>query len=468
MATRRDQLQSYQFMTQRVISAFIMRETDPQQSPLRRGIGALFGGLMIAVLVGAGFGVYGILTKVGSDPWQTNGSVVIENETGASFVYFDGVLHPTLNYASAMLAAGRPSPPVYHVASSSMSSVARGVTVGIPGAPSSLPRADRRVGLPGTVCASIGSTTPGRPASTVTLGISVDPEGGRNVDDGAVLVKDSGQSATYVVWHGRRHLIRDDRTVVPALFGAVSAVTVGGTWLNVLPSGADIAMIDVASQGTAAAAVPGRKVGEILTAHTGSGPQSYLVLNDGLAPISELQKDLISAKYSVQPRDVPIAEITSRPRSGRSFEPNSDAGQPPSTPQLVRLSASDNLCAVTADAGAPPRLVVGGVVPGGDQATRTSSASPAGTPLADRIVVPGGHVATVRALASPGATSGPYYVVTDLGIKFAVPDPAVFAMLGYNPADVVDVPASLLATLPSGPTLDPTAATHAVPAAAGG
>ena len=70
MATRRDQLQSYQFLTQRVISAFVMRETDPPQSPLRRGIGAVFAGVMVAVIVGAVFGVYGLLTKVGSNNWK--------------------------------------------------------------------------------------------------------------------------------------------------------------------------------------------------------------------------------------------------------------------------------------------------------------------------------------------------------------------------------------------------------------
>src|SRR5690349_21198013 len=101
MASRRDQLQSYQFLTQRVVSAFVMRETDPAQSPLRRGIGAIFAGLMIAVMVGAGFGVVGILTKGGSGGWKVDGTVVIEKETGAAYLYQGGALHPMLNYASA-------------------------------------------------------------------------------------------------------------------------------------------------------------------------------------------------------------------------------------------------------------------------------------------------------------------------------------------------------------------------------
>src|SRR5215813_2594405 len=114
MATRRDQLQSYQFLTQRTLSAFVMRETDPAQSPLRRGIGALFGGLMVAVLVAAGFGIYGLLTKTGANQWQKDGSVVVERETGAVFVYRQNRLNPALNFASAKLAAG-PNPPVFRI-----------------------------------------------------------------------------------------------------------------------------------------------------------------------------------------------------------------------------------------------------------------------------------------------------------------------------------------------------------------
>ncbi|WP_460494921.1 type VII secretion protein EccB [Dactylosporangium cerinum] len=127
-------------MTQRVLSAFVMRETDPAQSPLRRGIGAVFAGIMVAVLVGAGFGVYGILTKVGGTAWKADGSIVIERETGATFVFMDGRLHPTLNFTSALLASGRGASQLFRVSQKSLGSVPRGITIGITGAPDSLPR----------------------------------------------------------------------------------------------------------------------------------------------------------------------------------------------------------------------------------------------------------------------------------------------------------------------------------------
>ncbi|MBO4209861.1 type VII secretion protein EccB, partial [Micromonospora echinofusca] len=326
MATRRDQLQSYQFMTQRVISALVMRETDPQQSPLRRGIGAVFGGLMVAVLVAAGFGIYGILTKVGSGKWKVSGSVVIEKETGASFVYLDGVLHPTLNYASAMLAAGRPNPQVFRVAGNSLGTVPRGTTVGIAGAPDSLPTAKSRVGLPWTVCATPGTDSSGRGTSTVALAVARVPAGGRQLGDEGLLVSDATQGMTYLVWQGRRHLVQESRTVVPALFGAVNPTPAGTAWLNALPAGVDIEAIRFPDRGERSPAVPGQKIGDILLATTASGPQHYLVLDDGLAPVTPVQVAILRAGQPVEPTPATMAEVTAAPKSARRRQP---AGQAP-------------------------------------------------------------------------------------------------------------------------------------------
>ena len=96
-------------------------------------------------------------------------------------------------------------------------------------------------------------------------------------------------------------------------------------------------------------------------------------------------------------------------------------------------------------------------------ATRGSDAN--GTTLADRVLVPAGRVALVRVLPSPTATDGPYYVVTDLGIRYAVPNAGVLPLLGFAPDQAVNVPSSLVARIPDGAVLDPAAARN--PAAAG-
>jgi type VII secretion protein EccB len=466
MATRRDQLHSYQFMTQRVISAFVVRETDPLQSPLRRGVGAVFGGLMVAVLVAAGFGIAGIITKVGGDKWKTDGSVVIEKETGASFVYFDGALHPTLNYASALLAAGRPNPSVFRVAGKSLGSAPRATPVGIPGAPNSLPPPNRLVGLPWTVCVKPGTDDSGQTISTTRLAVGVAPVGGRRLTEEAVLVKDADQGTTYLIWHGRRFHLRESATVVAALFGAATTVPVGTAWLDALPAGTDIAPIRVDGKGGPSTKVPGRNIGDVLVTQTGSGPQHYLVFDDGVAPITELQRDILAATSSVQPQQVAAADITQLPRSDRLSQTGGDGQPPASPPTLVRPGSAEEICAVTGDARNTPAVRVGGTVPGLEHALPTGSASAEGTPLADGVLVQSGRVAAIRALAAPSADSGPYYVVTDLGIRYAVSSAQVLQALGYSPEQAVDVPAGLVARLPSGPALDPAAATKPAAAAA--
>jgi hypothetical protein len=212
--------------------------------------------------------------------------------------------------------------------------------------------------------------------------------------------------------------------------------------------------------------VPGRKIGDVLITQTGSGPQHYLVFDDGVAPITELQKDILAARSPVQPEQVAAGDITALPRSSRLSQPSGDAAPPASPPKLTRPGGGEQICAVTSDAKVTPTLWAGGTVPGLDRASPTGSASPELTTLADRVLVPSGRVATVRALAAPSADSGPYYVVTDLGIKFPVSSGRVLQALGYAPEQAVDVPASLVARIPSGPALDPEAATK--PAAIAG
>ncbi|MFC7548791.1 type VII secretion protein EccB [Plantactinospora sp. GCM10030261] len=458
MATRRDQLQSYQFMTQRVISAFVMRETDPAQSPLRRGIGAIFGGVMIAILVGAGFGVYGILTKVGTDKWRTEGSVVIEKETGASFVYIGDALHPTLNYASAMLAAGRPNPPVFRVAANSLGKAKRGITVGIPGAPDSLPSAKKRAGLPWSACAVPGGRGAGQPANDTLVAVSVAPEGGRVLGDEGLLVRDAKQERTYLLWHGRRHLLQQSNVVVTTLFGAATPAEAGSAWLNTVPAGLDIGTIPVPGRGETSKAVPTYKIGDVLVSTTGTGKQFYLVFDDGLAPITAVQQLILQADQNTKPIDVGVSETTDAPRSAR-LRPDNTAGQPPATPPtLVSPAGDEQLCAVTGDAAAPPQLVVGGTLPGADAATVTVGGGAGGTALADRVLVPAGRVAIVRVMTGPNAAAGPHYVITDLGIKYAVPSGDALQLLGYTPGQAVAVPTALVSRIPSGPALDPAAA----------
>ena len=456
MATRRDQLHSYQFMTQRVISAFVMRETDPAQSPLRRGVGALFGGLMVAILVAAGFGIYGLLTKIGTDKWKSDGSVVVERETGASFVYLTGRLHPTLNVASAKLAAGRPNAQVQRIAAKALAEVPRGVMVGIPGAPASLPGPKQAIGLPWTICA-IPAGPAGGGASILLVGTGA--PGGAAAGERGVLVEDPGPSLTYLIWHGRRHLIQDARTTVPGLFGAVTPTPVGTAWLNALPAGAAIEPLKLPDRGERSAAATGRRIGDVLQSQTGTGTQYYVVVDDGLAAITPLQEKVLASRWPAAPSPISIADALSIPPVNLQAGSTTDVQPPEQVPNLATRQTGEPLCASTADQAATPAISLGGDPAALAGAVPTSATAPTGQSLADGILVPAGRIAVVRVIGANG-----YALITDLGLRYAVPSADALSYLGYAPASAVPIPAALLNRIPAGPTLDPEVARRPAPA----
>src|SRR5262249_47593462 len=127
-------------------------EPDLPASPMRRSSTALFAGVMIAVLLVAGFTVLGLLLPSGSTAWQQPGAIIVEKETGNRFVFLAGALHPTLNNTSAKLIPGT-NGHVVSVSQNSLRGVPHGAPVGIPGAPDSLPAPDDLSGNQWLVCA---------------------------------------------------------------------------------------------------------------------------------------------------------------------------------------------------------------------------------------------------------------------------------------------------------------------------
>ena len=74
--------------------------------------------------------------------------------------------------------------------------------------------------------------------------------------------------------------------------------------------------------------------------------------------------------------------------------------------------------------------------------------------------MPAGRIAVVREAAGSDGTGTGTYLVTDLGIRYAVASDAVLTLLGYDPRQAVVVPESLLTRIPAGPSLDPAAASQ--------
>lgn len=474
MASKRDQLQAYQFLVQRVTSALIIRETDPEIPPFRRpGVSAI-GSFAIAILVLAGFGVFGLIVPGGKTAWQDGSSVIVEKETGTRYVYLSGRLHPVMNYASAMLALDSPAK-TKAVSRRSLSDTPRGPLIGIAGAPDALPDPKKLLTGAWSMCSEPIPDETGTMVDQSVLMVGTGPAGGRDVGDAAILVRELESRDQYLIWHGHRHLIRraDAGTVAPAL-QSVPWATIGAEMVDALPAGDPIGPIRLPGIGSPSVAVPGHRnlrVGMLLYADTSAGRQHYLVERARLRPISPLQHDIqrafrptAKAYGGRQPTGVPIG-LLSIGKARMAAAPVETPGRMPlRRPGYVGTRGDGSaLCATYQPGGSVPALSVDAGMPEPDPMTATAGRAGTGIPLADRVVVPPGAAALVEAMPSASAPAGAVGVVTDLGVHHPLASADTLTALGYDGAPRVRLPAGLVARIPTAAALDPAAALRQVP-----
>ncbi|MBB4958530.1 type VII secretion protein EccB [Micromonospora polyrhachis] len=457
MPSRQDQLHSYQFMVQRVVAALVMRETDPAQSPFRRAAGATLASVLIAAIVIGGLAVYGALAGGGSKSWRDAQAVIVEEESGARFVFVEGKLHPVLNYASALLIIKASAPKTVLVSRKSIEGVPRGMPLGIPGAPDSLPGPRRLTTTPWTICSLPGSSAATTPARSALL-VGADAAGGTTLGDDALLGRHPDGSL-HLIWHDRRHLIRDRDLVLPALtWASDQAVAVAPALLNALPVGADLARVAIPGQGDRSEKVPEAEVGEVFVVESQGGGRQYVVAKrDGLAAITEVQADLLLAAVN-QDKPTPLApgRFAGIPKLPTMV--STDPAAPPATQPRLLPVTDGAVCGRIPDDRGIAEIRVGARVPQLPEDGGTGARAPDGGALADHVVVPPGRGALVESAAAPGASGGAISVVTDLGRRHAVSAAEVLPMLGYGQTRPMRLPANLVTLVPAGKALDPEAA----------
>jgi type VII secretion protein EccB len=436
--SRSDQLHSYQFAVQRVVSAVAAHESNPSRAPGRRAGLAILAGVLAAALGLAGFAVWGLLQPGGSTKWRAGNAVIVEKESGAKFVYLDGVLHPVANFASAALIVGTAK--TISVARRSIAGAPRGPILGIPGAPDALPQRRDLLAGPWTVCGAVG---PGR--STVLVGSA--PAGEPLGSNGALVSTPDG--AVHLLWQGRRARIREPDTVLSMLVWGTPA-PVPSAVVNALGVAADIARVPIPDRGEPFAPVPGARVGQVFLV---DGRQHAVALVQGLAPVTPFQAALVLGDPATVEQVGQTAPATLGPgeyaRLPRTTFPGTWHGLPGEMPQLITAGPAAAVCASSAPGG---EVVVSSAPPRGAPVAASS------TGLADEVRLPPAHGVLAVAGAAPGADAGALYLVTDLGVRHPLASADVLPALGYGGAKPVPVPAEILALLPTGPGLYPQAA----------
>lgn len=469
MSSRRDQVQSYQFFVQRMTSALVSREPDPENgAPFRRLGGAGFASIMVAVLCLAAVGVYGLLRPGGATKWQEQGVVILEKETGTRYIYREGRLYPVVNYASALLALGSAGSTV-SVSRNSLLGTPRGTPIGIRDAPDALPDSERLLAGPWTLCTQPVRDSVGENVATTVLTVGAAPGGGQELGDMALLVRDTTTNRLYLIWRDHRYEIQDEKIILEGLTMTTERqVEVGGAWLNALPAGEPIGIRNVVGRGEFSDARPDTRIGQVLVVESQSGGrQYYLVERAQLRPLTQLEAEVLLADPETtraypngaapEPISLSAGAAAAAPKAPPAVEgPHRAPGE---RPDIIReVGDQPAVCAAYHPGRSEPTLLLEGQAEQVWEPALTPKQSSAGIPLADRVVVEPGHGVLVEAMPAPDASTGALSLVTDLGYRYSLASKEVANTLGYGDVEPIALPASLVDRLPAGPALDPVAA----------
>jgi type VII secretion protein EccB len=454
--SRRDLYQAHKLMMQRACLALLRGEPDVPDQPLRRLNVAVFSSALVTVIVASLAVIWALLGHGGAPITQRQGALVIDRQTGTSYVFCQGnKLCPAVNYASARLALASSSVNQQVVNQSALTGYARGPLIGIPGLPQPLPVAGLLIRQPWSVCVQTSVTLAGsRTVTTLTGGIAT---GGQPSGDSALLVKGGGKD--WVIWDGQRMLISPD--MLQALPTTQPPVTVSGVWLDALPRGPGFDPPAIPGKGRHVTGPAGgtAAVGQVYRVNApGGGTRYYVLLRDGdLAAISQTQAALLEFSPGEQrPKTLAPSQVT-----GHVAGTLPGHGLPASVPQVAAVSAPAPLCVSYAGGGRrlAMQVTVGGRVPSGGVATGGSAG-------VDEIVLPPGRGALVGATPQAGQGGAVTYFLVSGGRRYALASQDVAAMLGYDlPKQSVLLPAGVVDLIPQGPALDPAAAARPVAAA---
>ncbi|WP_406062736.1 type VII secretion protein EccB [Streptomyces sp. NBC_01077] len=333
MASRRDELNAYTFAKKRTVAAFLQPSPSGTEEGAPKPLRALLPGLIVAALVVAGFGAWGMFKPQAPKGWDTPGTrVIVGKQSTTRYVVLETgkgkdaktLLHPVLNLASARLLLDPDQFQVVQVADETLDkgkgTPPRGPILGIPYAPDRLPSADE-AGKPKrwAVCEQPGG---GRGASVqkatflfAERDVPLTEDGNRLKDGDILYVKGQTGAAQFLVDHtGTKYPLKADSTgLLTALVGLnkePQAVT--DDWLATLKTGdaIDFPRIESGEVGRTTE-IPGAtltetesRIGNILLAETGTGPQHYVVLPGKVQPVTPFTAWLLINAPQTRPLDM--------------------------------------------------------------------------------------------------------------------------------------------------------------------
>ncbi|WP_329568227.1 type VII secretion protein EccB [Kitasatospora sp. NBC_01266] len=473
MASRRDELNAYTFARKRMVGAFLQPVGGGSDEDAPRPIRALVPSLVVAAVLVAGFGAWGLIKPTAPQGWDSGDNIILGKESTTRYVVLtsaDGtkMLHPVLNMASAKLVLPVNSKVVIVDDSAIDSYQAHGPTIGIPYAPDKLPSAtDAGTAKKWSVCDRPGSDAD-HPDQAVFVAAGADaatlarPD--RRLGDGQSLwvqgVRQNGvPGAQYLVDpQGRAHPIGtpgmsdNDLTALRiALFGnGAQPEHVSDEWLATLAQGSPIGfpqvpgMTGAPTRSDVQLSDPNQRfVGRLVTA---SGTY-YVVGQSQLYKVTPFQAELLRqapiTANAYQQGNPGYSEITpaDNARYYNTVTPLADDADWPTAKPGSSVNGGG-------PGPNPPRQVVCSTFEGvsGSGITQSVWAGPdypaAFPPGSASAYVSPGHGLFYRAMDNTADGSGSDYLITETGLRYSVPASSEGAVAGASPSPSADPSAS--------------------------
>ena len=437
MASKSDLLDAQGFSRRRLLTAFVSgapggRELEPAK-PLRGVVAGI--SLSVVVLL---VGVFMSMLQKGLPSDWGNGQLIIDESTGSRYVTIDEELWPVLNIASArlLIEPDASANPIV-VSGGLLTGIPVRDTIGIAGAPDTVPSPDKLVNTGWTACVA--------DEGAIDTRILTTPIADRAAVDEAAVVTFEGRF--FVVSGGLRMEVpasNADAILRDLGLGSAPQHVVTTNWLNLFQEGDALAPLTTPGAGDK---LPDSdlRVGDVIFTTTTDASMRFLVLKDGsLAELSPLAFALYQqgSSYSADRTfEVDSQAISSMPNSNK---PVTSADWPRAT--FGMMPATEAPCALTVDEDGTPTSVLASVG--------------ASEELTGQTIVEPSMGALVN-VAGFGQEAGAVTLLIDsTATSYAVPgaDADILAKLGYVPEDVGLALAPWIQLFHGGPDLTQAAA----------
>ncbi|WP_395364107.1 type VII secretion protein EccB [Streptomyces sp. YH02] len=448
MASRRDELNAYTFAKKRTVAAFLQPSPSGTEEGAPKPLRAILPGLIVAALVVAGFGAWGMFKPQAPKGWDTPGTrVIVGKQSTTRYVVLETgngkdaktLLHPVLNLASARLLLDPDQFQVVQVADKTLDegkgTPPRGPILGIPYAPDRLPSAeDAGKAKRWAVCEQPGGGSGASVQKATFLFAERDlklTEDGNELKDGEILyVKGQKDAAQFLVDHtGTKYPVKADSTgLVTALVGLnKEPQPVTDDWLATLNTGDEIDFPRIESGEVGRTTrIPGStltdtesRIGNVLIAPTGSGPQNYVVLPGKVQPVTPFTAWLLINSPQTRSLDM---DGKRTPADASSFVPDptvfhGDVNWPKAESKQVNsvtgAGARDTICSVLTGVGEKGRTTL--MTWAGTKYPADITAGGSST-----YVTPGTGLLYTQIQGKQKTPDGSLFLVTDTGLRYAV------------------------------------------------